>query len=114
MQITRNNKVKWITACCLLLLFTFIQVVKLGHTHAVSHQTVHDQLLSTSVQEAPASTILHCTICDYQLSKEALLTFAEEAYSPVLLFAFAVTEIGQKIPYSVFSAFDTRGSPVLV
>lgn len=110
MQVTRHAHTRQLTALLLIAVMVFVHVIKSGHTHPlIPDSAAHQQekvIVPQSVQHGT------CTICEFQLAKDA--SFTSE---PLLLIApvHAAPIYGRLLtnilPARLFIAGD-RGPPL--
>ena len=98
---------KAISATFLVLLLC-IHSIKLLHTHS-SKSFSHDHHKKNLVEKKGAD----CTICDYQLNKDADTFIASLFAEPSGEFVTLNTQINSSYKSSFHTAFENRGPPVI-
>jgi hypothetical protein len=104
----RNKYLNKAISAALLVMLLLIHSVKLLHTHSsVSSHDVHKNsfFLNSNAD---------CTICDYQLYKDAdnfVYTLIEESRQELTT---ANTQLILSYKYSFHTVFETRGPPVVL
>jgi len=113
--ICRTIDFKKLTASILLALLLVIHGVKFFHHHPIplfGHDQVHEQ--SALLNDTNSQLSQHCSICDFQLAKDADPQFEQLSFLPLQIQGEVICCITDSYQSSYSSVFHLRGPPATV